>query len=156
MKPNFKGELGSSCGEKSLRDFEIKAHLLRCSLTVACDAIFIASRRPPRSRLVSAPLFRNHKNLMDSKGAHRLAGGRRKNGVGTTKGGVMKKVAVFLLFMALSVPLYADNFAQKEADRSGLSGTMNAIGNSISGFFNSIGESWEKARAGAAVHNATK
>lgn len=68
----------------------------------------------------------------------------------------MKKVAVFLLLMILTVPVYADNFAQREADRSGVSGTFNAIGNSVKGFFNSIGESWQKATAAASVHSATK
>ena len=68
----------------------------------------------------------------------------------------MKKVAVFLLFMALAVPVHADNFVEREADRSGVSGTLHAIGNSISGFFSSIGESWQKARTGVAVHGATK
>ena len=68
----------------------------------------------------------------------------------------MKKIVVFLLFMALAVPVHADNFAQREADRSGVSGTFSAIGHAFSGFFNSIGESWQKARAGVAVHGATK
>ena len=68
----------------------------------------------------------------------------------------MKKVALFLLFMALAGPVHADNFAQREADRSGVSGTFHAIGNSVSGFFNSIGESWHKASSAAAVHSATK
>ena len=68
----------------------------------------------------------------------------------------MKKIAVFVLFMALAVPVYADGFVQRESERSGVSGTLHAVGNSISGFFNSIGESWQKARAGVAVHGATK
>ena len=69
----------------------------------------------------------------------------------------MKKVAVFLLFMALlSGPVYADGFAQREADRSGVSGTLNAVGNSIKGFFDSIGESLQRAKSGVAVHSATK
>ena len=68
----------------------------------------------------------------------------------------MKKVTVFLLFMALAVPVHADNFAQREADRSGVSGTLNAIGNSFKGFFSSIGESIQKAKSGVAVHSETK
>ena len=68
----------------------------------------------------------------------------------------MKKVTVFLLFMALVVPVHADSFAQREADRSGVTGTLHAIGNSVSGFFSSIGESFHKASTGVAVHSATK
>ncbi len=68
----------------------------------------------------------------------------------------MKKVAVFLLLMVLASPVYADSFAEREADRSGLTGTAHAIGNSIMGFFSSIGESFQKASAGAAIHSATK
>ena len=54
----------------------------------------------------------------------------------------MKKVAAFLLFMALTTPVFADSLAQSEADRSGVSGTLNAVGNSIGGFFSSIGSAW--------------
>ena len=67
----------------------------------------------------------------------------------------MKKIAVFLLLMTLAGPVYADGFVQRESDRSGVSGTVHAIGNSIGGFFNSIGESFQKAKAGMAVHRET-
>ncbi len=69
----------------------------------------------------------------------------------------MKKVAVFVLFMALASSAFAgDDFVTRESERSGVAGTFSAIGNSIGGFFNSIGESMQKAKAGMDVHRESK
>ena len=58
----------------------------------------------------------------------------------------MKKIAAFLLFIALATPVFAEeasssggNFVKNEADRSGLTGTCAMVGNSISGFFSQLG-----------------
>jgi len=60
----------------------------------------------------------------------------------------MRKIAAFLLFIALASPVSAvDSFAQREADRSGASGTLHAIGNSIQGFFSSIGSAFNRTKS---------
>ena len=59
----------------------------------------------------------------------------------------MKKVAAILLFIALASPAFAaEDFATREAERSGVAGTFKMIGNSIGGFFSSFG---------SAIHRGT-
>jgi hypothetical protein len=53
----------------------------------------------------------------------------------------MKKAALaLLLVLALAGPVFAEGFVKSEADRSGTTGTLAMIGNSISGFFSSLGK----------------
>ena len=56
----------------------------------------------------------------------------------------MKKAAAFLLFMALAGTAFADGsqsncFFKRESDRSGVTGTVQMVGNSIGGFFSQLG-----------------
>ena len=51
-----------------------------------------------------------------------------------------KTMAVLLLVVALAGPAFAEGFVKSEADRSGTTGTIAMIGNSISGFFASLGK----------------
>ena len=63
----------------------------------------------------------------------------------------MRKLAVVVMFLALTGPAFAaDNFVQRESDRSGLTGTLNMVGNSFRGFFSSIGSRMSEARTQAA------
>ena len=57
----------------------------------------------------------------------------------------MKKIAIVFLFVALTSPAFADGFASREADRSGLTGTAAAIGNTIGGVFSQIGDFFRRA-----------
>ena len=53
----------------------------------------------------------------------------------------MRKLIAVMMFIALTSPVFAEgNFVRRESDRSGVTGTLNMIGNSIRGFFSSIGE----------------
>ena len=56
----------------------------------------------------------------------------------------MKKLAAVLMFVALTSPAFADGYLKSEADRSGVTGTLNMIGNSISGFFGHLASGWPK------------
>ena len=52
----------------------------------------------------------------------------------------MRKLAVVVIFLAMAGPVFAsDNFIKSEADRSGTTGTLNMVGNSIQGFFSHFG-----------------
>ena len=52
----------------------------------------------------------------------------------------MRKLAAILMFVAMASPAFAeDGFVKREADRSGTTGTMNMVGNSIQGFFSHLG-----------------
>ena len=52
----------------------------------------------------------------------------------------MKKTAAVLLFVvALSGTAFAEGFVKSEADRSGATGTLAMVNNSIHGFFESLG-----------------
>ena len=52
----------------------------------------------------------------------------------------MRKLAAVVVFVAMTSPVFAaDNFIKSESDRSGVTGTLNMIGNSIQGFFSHIG-----------------
>ena len=56
------------------------------------------------------------------------------------KGRNMKKAMAVLMFVAMTSAAYAEeNYLKSEADRSGVTGTFNMIGNSISGFFSNLG-----------------
>lgn len=57
----------------------------------------------------------------------------------------MKKIAIVFLFVALTSPAFADNFASREADRSGLAGTFAAVGSTIGGVFSQIGDFFNRA-----------
>ena len=60
----------------------------------------------------------------------------------------MKKIFALLVFIALASPALADDtFAKREADRSGLTGTANMIGNTLSGFFSMLGAGMSRAGA---------
>ena len=52
----------------------------------------------------------------------------------------MRKLAVIAMFLAMASPVFAgDNFIKSEADRSGTTGTLNMVGNSLQGFFSRFG-----------------
>ena len=52
----------------------------------------------------------------------------------------MKKVMAVLALVVMTSPAFAEgNYLKSEADRSGVTGTANMIGNSVKGFFSSIG-----------------
>ena len=57
----------------------------------------------------------------------------------------MKKIIALLLFLALASPALADDsFVKRETDRSGLTGTANMIGNTLSGFFSVLGAGMQR------------
>lgn len=51
-----------------------------------------------------------------------------------------KAAAVLLLVVALSGTAFAEGFVKSESDRSGATGTVSMVNNSIHGFFASLGK----------------
>jgi hypothetical protein len=63
----------------------------------------------------------------------------------------MKKVILILMFAAMTSPAFAEGFVKSEADRSGATGTLNMIGNSISGFFGNLSCPFKGKKAESSV-----
>lgn len=51
----------------------------------------------------------------------------------------MKKLSLFVLFVCIAASAHANEFIEKESSRSGVKGTFQMIGNSLSGFFSNLG-----------------